>query len=119
MRLEVIALPLVRLALTGVTPGPDPDTILTQLYDPNQANGKMTFYSNDMLNSLILQGRATVNQDDRTKIYSQAQQIIMTDLPAWPINERPMAAVPATAVRRFSSSASPCAAKAPASSWRT
>ncbi|MBV9599905.1 MAG: hypothetical protein JOZ87_24025 [Chloroflexi bacterium] len=50
-----------QLALTGVTPGPDPDTILTQLYDPNQANGKMTFYSNDMLNNLILQGRATVN----------------------------------------------------------
>jgi ABC-type transport system substrate-binding protein len=90
-----------QLALTGVTPGPDPDTILTQLYDPNQANGKMTFYSNDTLNNLILQGRATVNQDDRKTIYSQAQQIIMTDLPAWPINERPILFGATPAVQGF------------------
>jgi peptide/nickel transport system substrate-binding protein len=90
-----------QLALTGVIPGPEPDTILTQLYDPNQANGKMTFYSNDMLNSLIAQGRATVNQDDRKKIYSQAQQIIMTDLPAWAINERPILFGATPAVQGF------------------
>ena len=48
----------LQLALTGVIPGPEPDTILTSLYDPNQANGKMTFYSNPTLTGLIQQGRA-------------------------------------------------------------
>src|SRR5438552_13048369 len=79
-----------QLALTGVIPGPDPDAILTSLYDQNQANGKMTFYKNDNLQNAILQGRASVNEDERKKIYSQAQQIIMAELPAWPINERPI-----------------------------
>ena len=79
-----------QLALTGVIPGPDPDTILTSLYDVNQANGKMTAYSNPTLTGLIQQGRATVNQAERKNIYAEAQQIIMTDLPAWAINERPI-----------------------------
>jgi peptide/nickel transport system substrate-binding protein len=90
-----------QLALTGVIPGPDPDATLTSLYDQTQANGRMTFYKNDTLQNLILQGRATVSQDDRKKIYSQAQQIIMTDLPAWPINERPILYGATPAVQGF------------------
>jgi peptide/nickel transport system substrate-binding protein len=90
-----------QLALTGVIPGPDPDAILTSLYDQGQATGKMTFYKNDNLQNLILQGRASVNQDDRKKIYSQAQQLLMTELPAWPINERPILFGATPAVQGF------------------
>jgi ABC-type transport system substrate-binding protein len=90
-----------QIALTGVIPGPDPDAIMTSLYDQLQANGKMTFYKNDQLQKLIEQGRATVARDARKTIYAQAQDIIMTDLPAWPINERPILFGAAPAVRGF------------------
>jgi ABC-type transport system substrate-binding protein len=89
------------IALTGVTPGPDPDAIMTSLYDQNQANGKMTFYKNDELQKLIEQGRAAVEREQRKQIYAQAQNIIMTDLPAWPINERPILFGASPAVQGF------------------
>jgi peptide/nickel transport system substrate-binding protein len=89
------------MALTGVIPGPDPDAIMTSLYDQNQANGKMTFYKNDQLQQLIEQGRAAVDREQRKQIYAQAQNIIMTDLPAWPINERPILFGASPAVQGF------------------
>jgi peptide/nickel transport system substrate-binding protein len=89
------------IALTGVIPGPDPDAIMTSLYDQNQANGKMTFYKNDQLQQLIQQGRAAVDREQRKQIYAQAQTIIMTDLPAWPINERPILFGASPAVQGF------------------
>jgi len=89
------------MALTGVIPGPDPDAIMTSLYDQNQANGKMTFYKNDQLQQFIEQGRAAVDREQRKQIYAQAQNIIMTDLPAWPINERPILFGASPAVQGF------------------
>lgn len=90
-----------QIALTGVTPGPDPDAILTSLYDQLQANGKMSAYKNDNLQKLIEQGRATVSKEERIKIYAQAQQIIMTEMPSWPINERPILFGATPAVQGF------------------
>lgn len=89
------------IALTGVVPGPDPDAILTGLYDQSQANGKATAYKNADLQKLIEQGRATVNREERKRIYAQAQQIIMTEVPAWPINERPILFGATPAVQGF------------------
>jgi peptide/nickel transport system substrate-binding protein len=89
------------LGLTGVTPGPDPDPILTDEYDVTNGDNEAMQWKNDEVQQLLAQGRATVPQDQRKKIYDRIQEIVQVESPAFVMNERPILLGAAAAVRGF------------------
>jgi peptide/nickel transport system substrate-binding protein len=89
------------LGLTGVTPGPDPDPILTDEYDVTNGDDEAMQWKNDEVQQLLAQGRATVPQDQRKKIYDRIQEIVQLESPAFVMNERPILLGASSAVRGF------------------
>src|SRR6266568_3425696 len=89
------------LGLTGVTPGPDPDPILTDEYDITNGDNEAMKWKNDEVQQLLAQGRATVPQDQRKKIYDRIQEIVQVESPAFVMNERPILLGASSAVRGF------------------
>ena len=89
------------LGLTGVTPGPDPDPILTDEYDVTNGDNEAMQWKNDEVQRLLAQGRATVPQDQRKKIYDRIQEIVQVESPAFVMNERPILLGASSAVRGF------------------
>jgi len=89
------------LGLTGVTPGPDPDPILTDEYDIGTGDNEAMQWKNDEVQQLLAQGRATVPQDQRKRIYDRIQEIVQLESPAFVMNERPILLGASSAVRGF------------------
>lgn len=67
----------------------DPDNFLYVLLDKDNAKkgsaGNTAFYKNDQVHDLLKKGQVTLNQNERTKIYKQVQQIVHDDAPWVPI----------------------------------
>lgn len=63
---------------------PDPDGILTLLFDSKGA-GNSTRYSNPEVDALLAQARNLVDQSARKPIYQKMQQVISDDLPYLPL----------------------------------
>lgn len=57
----------------------DPDNYLWAQYHSSQAGSwsAASWFQNDELDALLEQGRSTVNQDERKKIYDDAQQLLV------------------------------------------
>jgi peptide/nickel transport system substrate-binding protein len=63
---------------------PDPDDLATVFLSSNVGAGwACTCVKNDQLDELLKQGRATTDEDERSAIYTEAQQLIMDQ--AWEI----------------------------------
>jgi len=67
----------------------DPDNFLYVLLDKDNAKkgsaGNTAFYKNDQVHDLLKKGQVTLNQNERTKIYKQVQQIVHDNAPWVPI----------------------------------
>lgn len=63
---------------------PDPDGFMTLLFH-SKGSGNSTRYNNPAVDGLIEQARAITDQGERQKLYRQAQEIIMQDLPYIPL----------------------------------
>ena len=60
----------------------DPDNFLAVLFDGKASTSIRTQWFNDDYHNLMVQGRETIDQDKRTKIYENAQQIFFDEAPA-------------------------------------
>jgi oligopeptide transport system substrate-binding protein len=65
---------------------PSMDAFLYPLFYSDQSRtGSYTFYSNQQVDDLLLQARATADAPQRHNLYAQAEKLILTDMPAIPI----------------------------------
>ena len=65
----------------------DADQLLTSRLISDASYGG--FYKNPRMDELILQGRKTLNQKERLKIYQEVQEIIREDCPILPLYQQP------------------------------
>lgn len=67
----------------GLGNAPDPDSILYRRFHSSQVppNGVNAGYRNAEVDRLLDQARATLDQTSRKQLYSQAQKIIVSDVP--------------------------------------
>jgi peptide/nickel transport system substrate-binding protein len=63
----------------------DPDNFLAVLFDGLASSSVRTQWHNEKYHSLMLQGRQTVDQAKRTKIYEEALQLLYDECPVIPI----------------------------------
>jgi peptide/nickel transport system substrate-binding protein len=76
----------------------DPDNFLYVLLDKDNAKGpdagNIAFYKNDKLHDILIKAQQVTDQEERTKLYEQAQEIIKKDAPWVPLVHvtEPMAA---------------------------
>ena len=78
------------MALMGWTgDNGDPDNFLYVLLDKDNAKkgsaGNIAFYKNDQVHDLLIKAQTTMDQNNRTEMYKQVQQIIHDDAPWVPI----------------------------------
>ncbi|WP_374713310.1 ABC transporter substrate-binding protein [Symbiobacterium terraclitae] len=78
------------MALLGWTgDNGDPDNFLYVLLDKDNAvtpdAGNIAFYVNDQVHDLLIRARQTTNQAERTRLYEEAQVLIMEDAPWVPL----------------------------------
>ncbi|MBF9233829.1 ABC transporter substrate-binding protein [Microvirga alba] len=69
----------------GGTRGPDPSEMI-DYYESKSSRNNMK-YSNPKVDELFIAGRASVDQGERTKIYSEIQKILAADQPMVPMVE--------------------------------
>lgn len=69
-----------QVARLTATQTPDPDS-MTYIYFYSTSPGNYYGYKNPQVDTLLDQGRRTVDQPSRTKIYSQLQTILLEDAP--------------------------------------
>ncbi|MBV9326784.1 MAG: ABC transporter substrate-binding protein [Chloroflexi bacterium] len=72
----------------------DPDELYLPLYSTSSRN--VMGYSNPEMDTLLDQGRQTVDLDARKQIYAQVQQLIQQDVPAFYAWDRPFVSVTAS-----------------------
>ena len=75
---------LVNFTPTRWTQRPDPDGLLYILFH-TKGYANTTGYSNPELDSLLDKARVPTNIGERTKLYSQAQRVLVEDLPNVPL----------------------------------
>jgi oligopeptide transport system substrate-binding protein len=90
---------------TGWQPDyPSPENYLFQLYDSAAADGKGSNdgdYKNADYDALMTKAYAATSTDDANKLYEQAQEILMQDLPAIPLYYSNANGVAALGVKGF------------------
>jgi peptide/nickel transport system substrate-binding protein len=69
---------------TRWTQRPDPDGLLYILFH-SQGFANTTGYSNPKVDELLSKARQTFDQDERTKLYSEVQRLVVADLPMLPL----------------------------------
>ncbi len=63
----------------------DPDNFLAVLFDGLASSSIRTQWHNQKYHDLMLQGKQTVDQAKRTKIYEEAQQLLFDECPVIPV----------------------------------
>jgi peptide/nickel transport system substrate-binding protein/oligopeptide transport system substrate-binding protein len=63
---------------------PDPDNFLFKLFH-SQSPRNYSFYTNPFVDGLLLQARASTDQQRRVELYRQAEQLIMNDAAVIPV----------------------------------
>jgi peptide/nickel transport system substrate-binding protein len=75
----------------------DPDYMLRYLLHGDSIGaGNSSFYDNEKVNALLDQGKVLVNQDERAKLYKEAQRLILEDAAMTPL----VHSIPLVASRR-------------------
>jgi peptide/nickel transport system substrate-binding protein len=84
-----------QLYLLGWTGGSDPDSVLFPLFHSKNfgAAGNRTFYANERVDWLLSEAQLAIDQDERRRLYAEAQELIMRDAPWLPIRHGVNAAV--------------------------
>ena len=90
---------------TGWQPDyPSPENYLFQLYDSAAADGKGSNdgdYKNPEFDALMTKAYAATSTDEANEIYTQAQEILLNDLPSVPLYNSNAAGVAATNIKGF------------------
>jgi peptide/nickel transport system substrate-binding protein len=63
----------------------DPDALSLFLMSDKIGAGNRVFYSNPRVDALVTQGQSVMDQEKRARLYVEAQQLIMNDLPWQPL----------------------------------
>jgi len=71
--------------------GPGPDTLYSQFH--TDGSGNVAFYSNEQVDELLEQGRATADPAERQAIYDEAITLILDDSPRIFINDQDLPTV--------------------------
>lgn len=71
--------------------GPGPDTLYSQFH--TDGSGNVAFYSNERVDELLEQGRATADPAERQAIYDEAITLILDDSPRIFINDQDLPTV--------------------------
>lgn len=73
--------------LSWTTPSGDADGLLYPLFDSNNlgSSGNKSYYTSDKFDSVIREARNSIDEEERKKLYYEAQNIIQEDLPAYGI----------------------------------
>jgi peptide/nickel transport system substrate-binding protein len=92
-----------QMFLLGWSGNADPDGILFPLFHSKNfgAAGNRAFYKNDKVDDLLFKGQTNINQDERKKLYFEAQDIILKDAPWLPIRHGINSAAVAKKVQGF------------------
>jgi peptide/nickel transport system substrate-binding protein len=78
------------LGMTGLVPAFDPDSIMVRYHSTLSSDGKAMAWKSEEYERLLAQGKATVNQEERKKLYFRAQEIAQEAAPGFVLNERPI-----------------------------
>ena len=63
----------------------DPDALALFLASDKIGGGNRVFYANPKVDALLAQGQTEMDQDRRARVYVEAQQLILNDLPWHPL----------------------------------
>jgi peptide/nickel transport system substrate-binding protein len=78
------------LGMTGIIPDYDPHAIMVRYHSKDSQDGQSMNWQNGEFEDLLAQGKVTVNQEERKKIYFRAQEIAQEGAPGFVVNERPI-----------------------------
>ncbi len=84
-----------QIGLTGLTPLYDPDPLMSRPYN------NATQWTNEEYTKTLAQAAATMNREERKKLYARAQEIAQEETPAIVVNERPILYGASPAVQGF------------------
>jgi peptide/nickel transport system substrate-binding protein len=78
------------LGMTGIIPDYDPHAIMVRYHSKDSQDGQAMNWQNPEFEQMLAQGKATVNQDERKRIYFRAQELAQEGSPGFVVNERPI-----------------------------
>ena len=78
------------LGMTGIIPDYDPHAIMVRFHSKDSQDGQSMNWQNPEFEQLLAQGKVTVNQEERKRIYFKAQEIAQEGAPGFVVNERPI-----------------------------
>lgn len=79
-----------QIGMTGIIPDYDPHSIMVRYHSKDSQDGQAMNWKNDEYERLLAQGKVTVNQEERKKIYFRAQELAQEGAPGLVVNERPI-----------------------------
>jgi peptide/nickel transport system substrate-binding protein len=78
------------LGMTGIIPDYDPHAIMVRYHSKDSQDGQAMNWQNAEFEQLLAQGKVTVNQEDRKRIYFRAQELAQEGSAGFVVNERPI-----------------------------
>lgn len=92
-----------QMFLLGWSGNADPDGVLFPLFHSKNfgAAGNRAFFKNERVDDLLFKAQTTINQDERKKLYFEAQDIILKEAPWLPIRHGTNSAALAKKVQGF------------------
>jgi peptide/nickel transport system substrate-binding protein len=78
------------LGMTGIIPDYDPHAIMVRYHSKDSQDGQAMNWQNPEFEQMLAQGKATVSQDERKRIYFRAQELAQEGSPGFVVNERPI-----------------------------
>jgi len=78
------------LGMTGIIPDYDPHAIMVRFHSKDSQDGQSMNWQNPEFEQLLAQGKVTVNQEERKRIYFKAQELAQEGAPGFVVNERPI-----------------------------
>jgi len=78
------------LGMTGIIPDYDPHAIMVRYHSKDSQDGQSMNWQNPEFEQLLAQGKVTVNQEERKRIYFKAQELAQEGAPGFVVNERPI-----------------------------
>jgi ABC-type transport system substrate-binding protein len=78
------------LGMTGIIPDYDPHAIMVRYHSKDSTDGQAMNWQNAEFEQLVGQGKVTVNQEERKRIYFRAQELAQEGSPGFVVNERPI-----------------------------
>jgi peptide/nickel transport system substrate-binding protein len=87
---EVLTKHEFELGMTGIIPDYDPHAIMVRYHSKDSTDGQAMNWQNAEYEQLLAQGKVTVNQEERKRIYFRAQELAQEGSAGFVVNERPI-----------------------------